>query len=338
MTNLPTELLEQKLWQEGSIWLGSSLTLQRNLAAGKFPPKLNPADMETVCSSLGEVLQKMLPSSCSLAAEEVLPLDKEFLFEHFLCPESFQHTSHGQRFIIAPKLNTLALINYKNHLQLHLFDPTQNLLATWQNLSNLDQEVEKKLSYAFSPKFGYLTSDPSQAGTALNIATFLHVPALIHTQRLHHVLADQKEESVIGSGLEGTLDDCVGDFIVLKNRYTLGVSEDEIVHALLFASTQLAAQEKAARAQLKGNPAIQDLVLRAYGLVRHAYQLETKETLNALSLLKLGSELGWVKPVSPTLFFDCRRAHLSHLLKETNLDPQTLARKRAEFIQGALKE
>jgi protein arginine kinase len=102
---------------------------------------------------------------------------------------------------------------------------------------------------------------------------------------------------------------------------------------------KLMAIEKTLRSHLKNenNAEIKDLVSRSFGLLLHSYQLQTKEALGALSLMKLGLNLDWIEGISDaklnTLFFQCRRAHLLHLLNEQQIvDPQEVARKRAEFL------
>jgi protein arginine kinase len=299
--------------------------------------------MSKVSALLSEALQKNVKTSTYLNADKLSPLDKEFIFEHFLCLESFQNADKGQGFCLDETGHFFAQINLKNHLQLQLIDTSPDLLTAWSQLAKLETEIGKTLDYAFSPMFGYLTSDPTLCGTALQAFLFLHVPALHHTGQLHEVLGKQTEDDIITMGLEGALDDLVGDFLILKNRYTLGVTEESLLHALQNTAMKFTAAEKALRIHLKetGNSEIKDLVSRAYGLLIHSYQLQTKEALNALSLIKLGLDLGWISGITSqalnTLFFKCRRAHLAHLLNEKTLDPQDMPHKRAEFIHKALQ-
>jgi protein arginine kinase len=345
MTALPPSLIQHTLWEEDKnpIWLGSSLCLHRNLAQYKFPGKLSEIEMKQTGSSLSEALKKALKSPTYFSADKLSALDKEFLFEHFLCPESFQNATIGQGFLLDETGRFLALVNLDDHLQLQLVDTTGDIHSAWSQLEKLETEVGKNLAYAFSPKFGYLTSDPTQCGTALQALLYLHVPALHHTGQLHEVLGKQKEDEIVTMGLEGALDDLVGDFLILKNRYTLGLTEEGILHSLQTTAMKLMAAEKTLRAHLKetGNSDIKDFVSRAYGLLIHSYQLQTKEALNALSALKLGLDLGWITGISSqtinTLFFKCRRAHLAQLLNEKSLDAQDLPHKRAEFIHKALQ-
>jgi protein arginine kinase len=100
--------------------------------------------------------------------------------------------------------------------------------------------------------------------------------------------------------------------------------------------------EKSARSQIrnKDSVAVKDRVSRAYGLLLHSYQIETIEAMNALSLLKLGLDLEWLKGITNqqlnNLFFNCRRAHLSAQYKPA-VEQDQLAHKRSELIHAALK-
>lgn len=327
------------------IWVSSSLTLQRNLARYKFPSKLSPVETKTVLNMNKAFLEKSpeIKGAVFFPAEQLGSFEKEFLFEHFLCADSFQNAMSDQGFLIDDSGKFLALLNLKNHLQLHLVDFSPDLSKAWGVLSKIETTFGKELAFAFSPKFGYLTSDKEGCGTALRIALYLHLPTLIHSNQLVEALLKQKDENLVALGLEGSLDELVGDIIVLKNQYTLGLSEETILHALQTTALKLISSEKAMRKHLKeeGNPAIKDLVGRAYGLLVHSYQLQTKEALNALSLIKLGIELDWIKGIEAKKIdhtaFHCRRAHLAHMLNENMTDNNSLNLKRAAFVHKALK-
>jgi protein arginine kinase len=131
MSALPPSLAEHTLWEEDKnpIWLGSSLTLQRNFARYKFPSKLSELEMTKVSALLADALQKYFKNSSYFPAEKLNPLDKEFLFEHFLCLESFQNADKGQGFFLDETGHFLVQINLKNHLQLQLIDTSPDLLS-----------------------------------------------------------------------------------------------------------------------------------------------------------------------------------------------------------------
>ena len=340
--NLPPSLMDKTPWQEGSnsIWPATSLTLRRNLSRYSFPPKLSTAHFQQVLTLLSDNLLKSpsLSEPTLLKAEGLNPNEKEFLYEHFLCMDGFQNTLAGQGFIVDETSNFLALINIDDHLQLRLIDSQGNYANAYQTLSQIETHLSPSIEYAFSPRFGYLTSDPRLCGSALTAQAYLHLPALIHTEQLPQTLQKQKEEGISASGLGGSLDDLYGDLLVVHNSHTLGMSEENILRDIHSTATKLAMLEKTLRTHLKeeNNLQMKDQISRAYGLMMHSYQLQTKETLSALSLIKLGLDLQWIEGITDsalnTLFFKSRRAHLAELLSENLLDAQEIARRRAEFI------
>ena len=344
---LPTALLEHTPWENevNPIWPASSFLLHRNLSQSFFPPKMNEKEALQVLELLKEAFNKAteLTEPTFLKAELLSALDKEFLFEHFLCQEAFQNTSTGQALVVDNSARFLALFNVQDHIQLQVIDCQNEWEKTFSRLASLEAQIGSALNFAYSSKFGYLTADPSFCGTALQVSIYLHLPALIHTGQLQETLLKHKEENVLAASMEGPIDGIVGDLLVLRNPYTLGLSEENILQGLQSSAMKLMALEKTLRTHLKqeNNAEIKDQVSRAYGLLCHSYQLHAKETLSALSLIKLGLDLGWIEGITDSklneIFFKCRRAHLSHLFQDKIIDPGELPRKRAEYIHKSLQ-
>lgn len=343
MIELPDSLLKHTPWENESnpIWLASSFLLHRNLARFHFPPKMSERELQHTLAQLKEPLLKspLLQAPTLLQAEMTSPLDKEYLFEHFLCMEGFQNTLAGQGFIVDNSGTFFGKVNILDHLQLQLIDNTGSWEKIWNKLSELETAIGTSVEYAFSSKFGYLTSDPNDCGTGLTTYVFLHLPALVHTHQLEETLLKQKEEGVEAIGMGGNVKELTGDILILSNNCTLGVNEESTLHSIHGTMMKLMALEKSLRTHLQteNNAEIKDQVSRAFGLLLHSYQLQTKEALDALSLVKLALSLGWVEGITDaklnTLFFQCRRAHLLHLLgQQQTADPQEVAQRRAEFL------
>jgi protein arginine kinase len=342
--NLPNTLLEHTPWETeiNPIWMATSFLLHRNLAKYNFPPKMNERQFEQTQSLLKEQLLKssLLQNPIWLNAPEISALDKEFLFEHFLCLEGFQNILKGQGFVVDDSGHFLAELNIQNHLQMQLTDCQGSWEKTWNKLSEIETTVGSFIDFAFSAKFGYLTAEPSLCGTGLTVQAYLHLPALVHLGQLQETLLKQKEEDVTFTGMGGNLEEIIGDLVVISNTCTLGVSEESIIHSIHSIAMKLMAMEKSLRSHLKSdnNATIKDLVSRAFGLLLHSYQLQIKEALGALSLMKLGLYLEWIEGITDsklnTLFFQCRRGHLLHVLGDLELsDLQEIAHKRAEYLR-----
>ncbi len=87
---------------------------------------------------------------------------------------------------------------------------------------------------------------------------------------------------------------------------------------------------------------LKDKMSRAYGLLLHSYQLETKEALNALSQIKLGIDLGWIQGINDQeineLLFRCRRAHLAQSHEKISLHTKDLSEARAAYLHEKLQK
>lgn len=344
---LPAHLLAHTPWENEAspIWPASSLILHRNLSKYLFPVKQSEMQAAQVLTILKKAFSEIstLNNLTFLPGEKASLLDKEFVYEHFLDAEPFQHTMPLGAFIFDDTAEFLALLNVEDHLQLHCLDTKGEWEKAWNRLSSLDTDLSNSLNFAFSPRFGYLTEDPTICGSALIVHAYLHLPALIHLGRLEETLIKQKEQEIEAISLQGSLQEIVGDMVILKNSYTLGLTEANIFAAIHLSATRLISEEKALRIELQRqtNPEIKDQVSRAYGLLLHSYQLKTKEALDALSLIKLGIDLGWIQGVTDKkineVFFKCRHAHLARIFNEKTLDPAEAAIKRAAFIHKELQ-
>ncbi len=329
---------------KNKIWLSSSVTFFRNLEKFNFPGKLETERQKTVVNLVSEELLKYkgLNDLTLFRGEQLDPLEKEFLTEHFLSTDNFHHVHAGEAFVVDNAGEFVATINMHNHINFHLMENNGNIEDAWNRLLKVETAIGKSLSYAFSQRFGFLSSEPAEAGTGLQVTIYLQLPALVHTDTIDEVLDKHADDSVLITGFQGSPTELIGDILMVKNNYSIGVSEEKILSSLHHFTTKMILEENTARSKIRKeeNPEMKDRVSRAYGILIHSYQLETIEALNALSLLKLGIDFEWVKGITVsdinTLTFNCRRAHLVNLLNE-KIEQESLSHKRAEFVHQALK-
>ncbi len=344
--NNPSLLTIDDPWENNSnaIWLASSLKFYRNLNRFKFPGKLSVAERNQVVTLLERALANVptIKNQILIPAEKLTPIEKEYLFEHFLSVGSIHQAHTGEAFLVDKAGELLAVINVRDHLQLQRFNFSSDLEGTLGQLVEEEARLSKELTFAFSDRFGYLAADPAHAGTGLVIDLFLQLPALIQTEKLEKLLEEICAEGVEVSGLQGTPGEYLGDILRLQNSRTLGLNEESILAIMRQAAVKLSSAEQALRKEFqKGSAAVlKDGVSRAFGLLTHSYQIETMEALDALSLLKLGVDIGWVDKSSikelNNLFFACRRGSLL-LHEDTEPDLSEISKMRANFIRAGLK-
>lgn len=329
---------------ENNIWLASTLEVYRNIEKYLFPEKLDTERQKQVINLVNpEILNLNADKKPVLIlAEEVNPLAKQFLVEHFLSIQSFQNTHVGEAFVIDQTGQFLACINIQDHIRLKIIDCHGELENKWNELLMVESSIGKAIPYAFSSKFGFLTSDPSFTGTGLLATVFLQLSALIQLNKLDEILEKHTDELILITGIQGNPKEFIGDVLAIRNNQTLGVSEEMIISSIRALTTKLLTEENRARNEIRTsqNAHIKDLVSRAYAILIHSYQIDSIEALNAISLIKLGIELGWISGLTflelNRLFFNCRRSHLLSNFGEI-IPQDELPHKRAEFIHEAFK-
>lgn len=329
---------------KNSIWLGSALSLQRNIEKFNFPVTLSTDKKNQLISLLSQDILSngTLNKPYILKAEEISPLEKEFLFEHFLVTPNLNRAQIGEAFVLDATGRFLAAVNLEDHVHFILLDTEGNLENSCNTLEKIEVSLGQKVNYSYSSRFGFLTTDPANSGTAFTVSVFLQLPALIHTGKFHEFMIKHSDDSILISGLQGTLSDLIGDLLMVRNNFTLGLTEENILSSVRSYATKLMVHEQGERKKLKSEESteMKNKVSRAYGVLVHSYQIEAVEAMNAISLLKLGLDLGWLTGVAlkdlNALFFESRRAHLLAKIGE-EVDQEQLPHKRAEYIHKVLK-
>lgn len=340
-------IYQEKPWanNQNNIWLASTINLFRNVDKFPFPAKLDKDKRSQIISLVSKIVLHSghLKNPDLIRAEEIGPLEKEYLVEHFLTNWGFHQAHSGEAFILDDSGTFLTTININNHIQFEMIECNGELENAWNRMIKVETELGQAIDYAYSSKFGFLTANPNTCGTGFVLTIFLQPSALIHLGRLNEVLQKIKTEEVALTGLQGDPNQIIGDIHAFTNNYTLGLTEENIISTMRLFTTKLLVEENSARNTLReGNyPEVKDKVSRAFGVLSHSYQIETLEALDAISLLKLGADLGWLKGVTPSdlnhLFFDCRRAHLLSKFEE-KMENEEIPHRRAEFIHQTLKK
>jgi len=330
-------------WEKNAnaIWLASTLSLHRNIDKFNFPQRLDNEKRRLVAELMEGTLKQItsLDGVCILPLDALHSIDREFLTEHFLMFEPVRDNQHGQTFVIEQSGKILIQINASDHLELHAVEVSGELEKAFHSLAAIEQSVENHIPFSFSNRFGYLTSDPCQSGTGLIVNAYVHIPALIAKGGYHKAISNEHQEGLIFTSLQGNPEDLIGDLLVVKNRWTTGVTEEAILSSIRNTVQKIVAEEQALRKKIQEekDTHIIDHVSRAIGTLQHSFTIDTSEALRAISQVKFGIELGLVKGITieaiNELFFDCRRAHLAKKINADLYGSPQLYNARAQFFR-----
>jgi protein arginine kinase len=180
----------------------------------------------------------------------------------------------------------------------------------------VDSELEKKLNYAFSSDLGYLTACPTNLGTGIRVSAMLHLPGLVLSEQINPIIQSVNKLGLAVRGLYGEGTEALGNVFQVSNQMTLGESETAIVERLEKVLAQIIEHEENAREVLleKKSKTLYNQIGRAYGILANAHIISSKETMNLLSLLRLGVDMALFPGVDRSLvdemFILTQPAHL----------------------------
>jgi protein arginine kinase len=326
------------------IVISSRVRLARNVAGFEFL---------TTCSSAHktQILEKLKDAIMSLefggelfyiGIDGVSPLERDFLVERHLISRHLAHAKGPRGVVLDTNESFTAMLNEEDHLRMQVFKSGLQLEACWRQINHIDDMIERKVEYAFSPRYGYLTACPTNLGTGIRVSVMLHLPALKMTNHIDKFFAATRDMDLAVRGLFGEGTEALGDFYQISNQVSLGVAEEEIISA--FTDTivpKIVEYEIAARKHLlsKQGDILNDKIYRALGVLRNAYLISSQEALLLLSHLRMGVNMNRLEGVSiPTineLFQLTQPAHLQ-LNNGRILDPAQRDVLRAQIIREHL--
>jgi protein arginine kinase len=234
------------------------------------------------------------------------------------------------------------LCNEEDHLRIHALSAGLTLDAAYAVADRVDDELGRRISFAFHPEFGYLTGCPTNVGTGLRASVLIHLPALVLTREIGKVLQGLAQVGLTHRGLWGEGSEVRGNLFQLSNQTTLGKSEADLLDHLGRLVDEVMGHEARAREVLRRDAPmlVEDRVWRAWGLLQHARMLQYDELLNLLSGVRLGVGMG----ILPALAWQAQNRLLvvaqdAHLARsaDTGLDDEALPVHRANLVRQMME-
>ena len=330
---------------EAEIIFSSRIRLARNIKGLPFPTRADNVQEKAVLDKARETyLQvKRLEKSTFVNMAELSALDSQFLLERHLISREHIGPGKNKGLIVSPDETISIMINEEDHLRAQVILSGFDLKKCWEILEDIDNDLEKKISFSFLSDLGYLTSCPTNVGTALRASCMLHLPALTLAKRINKILELLSRISFTTRGLFGEGTQALGNFFQISNQASLGLSEEELIDNLIGVVNQVKAQEIDARNVLlkKHKISLEDNVWRALGILRNSRLISSQEALSHLSILCLGLDLGIIKStdfvfrkegrkVINNLFVIVQPAHLQ------KIELKSLKEKERDYIRAEI--
>ena len=281
------------------IVMSSRVRLARNLKDAAFPGWAKKPERIRVLDLIRPAVESLpeMKDAFSEAMDNLSALDKQILVERHLISREHAAKSSGSGLVLNRDETFCVMINEEDHLRMQALRPGLQLRQAWSAIDHLDSELEKKLDYAFNNDLGYMTACPTNLGTGIRVSAMLHLPGLVLGEQINPIVQSVNKLGLAVRGLYGEGTEALGNVFQVSNQMTLGENEITIVERLDKVLSQIIEHEENARQTLleKQPKVVYNHIGRAYGILANAHSISSKETMNLLSLMRLGVEM---EPVS----------------------------------------
>ncbi|MFP6896008.1 MAG: protein arginine kinase [Roseibacillus sp.] len=348
MMRFSTLLKHPADWMTGeaegnSVVLTSRVRLARNLRREPFPGWATKERRVSVLERVKPEVESLpeMKDGFSVELDDLSSLQKQVLVERHLISREQAARGEGSAAIVNRKQALSLMINEEDHLRMQAIRPGLALSEAYELVSGIDTQLEGSLDFAFDHELGYISACPTNLGTGMRASVMLHLPGLVLSDQIGQVLQAVGKLQLAVRGYFGEGTESLGNLFQISNQSTLGESEETIIRRIERVIGRVASHEHNARWKLfEDDPEmVFDQVGRAYGTLRHAYIITSKEALNFLSFLRLGAELKFFPSdtvrACDSLLMEIQPAHLQ-LHAGKKLTPEQRDAIRAEIIRTRL--
>ncbi len=326
------------------IVMSSRVRLARNLKDSAFPGWAKKPERIRVMELIRPAVESLpeMKAAFSETMDSLSTLDKQILVERHLISREHAAKSGGSGLVLNRDETLCFMINEEDHLRMQALRPGLQLRQAYTAIDQADSALERKLDYAFNPDLGYLTACPTNIGTGIRVSAMLHLPGLVLAEQINPIIQSVNKLGLAVRGLYGEGTEALGNVFQVSNQMTLGESESAIVERLEKVLAQIIEHEENARGTLfeKKLKMVYNHIGRAYGILANAHSISSKETMNLLSLMRLGVDMGLFpgvdRSLADELFILTQPAHLQkqHSEKLTAEERDLL---RADMVRERLR-
>lgn len=320
--------------------VSSRIRLARNLKKYSFPSRLSVDAAREMKGELHGLLKEYPQESFDfLEMKNVSSVQAGAMVEEHLISPEFSRGNEKSALLLGKKKTLSVMINEEDHLRIQAMGEGDCLEDLYEKINALDDYIDQRVEYAFSEKYGYLTSCPTNLGTGMRASVMLHLPALTRRGLMDRVINSVSQVGITVRGLYGEGTQADACLYQVSNSLCLGISEQETVELLTRIVLQICESETKAREQLFPDLRAQDELYRAYGILKECRMLTSAEFRKLYSKVRLGAELGYFPldvQALDGLFVECQPYNL--MLTGENQSESERDQRRAALVRRRMAE
>lgn len=335
-------MIDHDFWSDpgpySDVVLSTQVNLYRNIYYLPFPDMQEDKDIDFIKS----IASKFIDNSDYSGFYNLLDLkdfdahERRFLREKNIISPLME--ARNNSLVIAGNKNNI-LLNEENHFNIQSMKPGLQISGAFKEADKLDDELNKFTIYAYSEELGYITANPGNLGAGLNVSIMMHLPVLTMTRNISELRNITGKYCVNIFGTRGDGAKTLGCIYKVLNSDSFGASEVEIIEKIDSAVRDIIEIECEARDNYVseyGNK-LEDVICRAYGILKFARILGYVEAMAYLSDVRLGIVLSIIKDIElhtiNDLMINMQWAHLQRLAGRYFIDFQDCNIFRADYLR-----
>jgi len=239
---------------DGEYILSTRIRVGRNVANLPLGPAITTEQRDLVEQSVSSALSSLTGS----LEGHYYPLDgmseetrEELISDHFLFKA-------GDRFLESAGLNRdwprgrgiyhnndktfLVWINEEDQLRIISMQEGGDILEVFSRLVTAISEIERSVEFSYSEHLGYITSCPTNLGTAMRASVHIRLPKLSTDMDRFKSITDRHHLQI--RGIHGEHSESEGGVYDISNRRRLGVTEVECVQDMVDGVEELISVER----------------------------------------------------------------------------------------------
>lgn len=337
---------------DDDVVLSTRVRLARNLANFPFPESCDDDEAVRIQNIIFDAFNHFPNGDAyqSVPLAVVEPLGAKILSERGLFENNF-----GTGLVMRLDGISSCLINCVDHVRIASFSPGLALNAAYSSSRDVDSQLQERVQFAASYDFGYLTANALDSGSGMKVSVKVHLPSMSYAGKIPELIkmADKKGFVVTacyGSGSKPG--SSLGSFYQISSAQSVSGNEIDQLAALISFAKNICESERKFRLDYADNKvtAVRDSILRAFAAARFCVLMELRESIEIVSNVKWGLDLGYIKGAKDfelsSLLYRAQSGHLGFLLKTGNFkfendvadnDELKEQRLRAIIVQDAFK-
>jgi len=309
--------------------------LARNIAGINFPSSMTVEQSEFVAKEVLSAMEPVISDYDVYDLEKISDSEAGKLIEKHLISPGFKKSALRRIAIISKDMSVSVMVNEEDHIRIQCFAAGLDSDAVLDVAGKIDALLRERLKFAYHEKYGYLTSCPTNCGTALRLSAMMHLPALSLSGAIPQLVRECANEGMVVRGVYGEGSEAPGNIFQISNQVTLGVNAKDILDKFSQIMDMIINAEENLREKMKTDtsPELKDKILRAEGILKSAYMLSGSEYLKLMSLVRLGHYMGILNSdllKLKKLWVETSPCHLE------NASSQARDIKRAETVKGVI--